>query len=119
MLNDVSCGCSIRTRTRRGTSSYWALVFTVAYPFRESPTNQAYHYTQAKRKCCFTRAEAKFICALVHRYWFTTYQATNSAGLIATKDVDANNILNAIFSTGAAVALIVTLLLDNTIPGTK
>ena len=53
------------------------------------------------------------------RYWFSTYQTTNSVGLIATADNDANNILNAIFSTGAAVALIVTLFLDNTIPGTK
>lgn len=52
-------------------------------------------------------------------FWFTTYQTANKKGLVATNDSDANNILNAIFSTGAAVALIVTLFLDNTVPGTK
>lgn len=42
----------------------------------------------------------------------------NGRGVVDTSDADANNILNAIFSTGAAVALIATLFLDNTVPGT-
>lgn len=67
------------------------------------------------RLAMYIVSQASMCC----RYWFSTYQTENSVGLIATADNDANNILNAIFSTGAAVALIVTLFLDNTIPGTK
>ncbi|CAK0786722.1 hypothetical protein CVIRNUC_009936 [Coccomyxa viridis] len=51
--------------------------------------------------------------------YFTSYQAKNNAGPIATGNQSFNNVFNAIFSTGPAVALIITLILDNTVPGTR
>src|SRR5689334_6394855 len=50
-------------------------------------------------------------------YYFTDYTAKNGEGPIQTPSIVLNNILNSIFHTAAAVALMLTLLLDNTIPG--
>lgn len=50
-------------------------------------------------------------------YYFETYTQKNGRGPIQTDSVVLNNILNSIFHTAAAVALLLTLLLDNTIPG--
>ncbi|CAL5222118.1 g4434 [Coccomyxa viridis] len=50
--------------------------------------------------------------------YFTSYTAKNNQGPIQTGNEDFNNVFNAIFSTGPAVALIITMVLDNTVPGT-
>eukprot|EP00878_Enallax_costatus_P011584 GHUV01012092.1.p1 GENE.GHUV01012092.1~~GHUV01012092.1.p1 ORF type:complete len:539 (+),score=86.91 GHUV01012092.1:909-2525(+) len=50
-------------------------------------------------------------------YYFTDYTAKTGQGPIQTPSIVLNNILNSIFHTAAAVALMLTLLLDNTIPG--
>ncbi|KAF8056380.1 NAT1 [Scenedesmus sp. PABB004] len=50
-------------------------------------------------------------------YYFETQTQKHGVGPIATRSAVANNILNSLFHTAAAVALILTLLLDNTIPG--
>lgn len=51
-------------------------------------------------------------------YYFSTYTTANSHGPVQSGNYAIDDIFNAIFSTGAAVTLIVTLFLDNTIPGT-
>ncbi|GAB4815990.1 hypothetical protein N2152v2_003036 [Parachlorella kessleri] len=51
--------------------------------------------------------------------YFSTYTAAHGHGPINTGDQDFNNVMNSIFSTAAAVTLIITLFLDNTVPGGK
>ena len=51
--------------------------------------------------------------------YFSTYTAAHGHGPINTGDQDFNNVMNSIFSTAAAVTLIITLFLDNTVPGSK
>ncbi|GBF96299.1 nucleobase-ascorbate transporter-like [Raphidocelis subcapitata] len=51
--------------------------------------------------------------------YFGEYPKTHGGqGPIATGSAVADNVLNSIFSTAAAVSLIITVILDNTIPGT-
>jgi nucleobase transporter 1/2 len=50
-------------------------------------------------------------------YYFETVLQKDGRGPIRTDSTVLNNILNSIFHTAAAVALLLTLLLDNTIPG--
>jgi hypothetical protein len=50
-------------------------------------------------------------------YYFTDYTTKHGTGPIQTSSIVFNNIFNSIFHTAAAVALMLTLLLDNTIPG--
>lgn len=50
-------------------------------------------------------------------YYFSDYTAKHNAGPIQTSSEVFNNIFNSIFHTAAAVALLLTLFLDNTIPG--
>ncbi|KAK9829197.1 hypothetical protein WJX72_004442 [[Myrmecia] bisecta] len=52
-------------------------------------------------------------------YYFTTYTTTNGHGPVNTGSAEFNDIANSIFTTAAAVALIITMFLDNTIPGTR
>lgn len=52
-------------------------------------------------------------------YYFTTYTATNKHGPVNTGNESINDIFNSIFETGAAVALIITMVLDNTVPGSS
>lgn len=85
-----------------------------------------------------------FLQGLSVPYYFTTYTATNNHGPVNTSNQSVNgefgsalhfaqenglemldmlrdtvtaDIFNSIFETGAAVALIITMVLDNTIPG--
>ena len=51
--------------------------------------------------------------------YFTKYTAANGHGPVNTASGSFNDIANSIFHTAAAVSLIVTLFLDNTIPGTE
>ncbi|KAI8476384.1 MAG: permease family-domain-containing protein [Monoraphidium minutum] len=50
--------------------------------------------------------------------YFTEYAKAHGGGPIYTGNSVADGVLNSIFATAAAVALILTLFLDNTIPGT-
>jgi hypothetical protein len=50
-------------------------------------------------------------------YYFGDYTTKNGTGPIQTSSIVFNNIFNSIFHTAAAVALMLTLFLDNTIPG--
>jgi hypothetical protein len=50
-------------------------------------------------------------------YYFEDYTAKNNVGPIQTDSAVVNDVLNSIFQTAAAVSLMLTLLLDNTIPG--
>ena len=50
-------------------------------------------------------------------FYFESYTQKNGKGPVQTDSVVLNNILNSIFQTAAAVALLLTLLLDNTLPG--
>jgi hypothetical protein len=51
--------------------------------------------------------------------YFTEYAEKNGHGVVNTGSRPFNNIANSVFSTAPAVSLIVTLFLDNTIPGTQ
>ena len=51
--------------------------------------------------------------------YFTKYTTANGHGPVNTASGSFNDIANSIFHTAAAVSLIVTLFLDNTIPGTE
>ncbi|CAL8465374.1 g4910 [Coccomyxa elongata] len=51
--------------------------------------------------------------------YFTQYTTKNNHGPINTGAHELNDIFNSIFATGPAVALIITLVLDNTVPGTR
>ncbi|KAF6262263.1 permease family-domain-containing protein [Scenedesmus sp. NREL 46B-D3] len=50
-------------------------------------------------------------------FYFGDYTAKHGMGPIQTSSLVFNNIFNSIFHTAAAVALLLTLFLDNTIPG--
>lgn len=50
--------------------------------------------------------------------YFTEFTHKNGRGPIQTGNDVADNVLNSLFATAAAVALILTVVLDNTIPGT-
>jgi hypothetical protein len=50
-------------------------------------------------------------------YYFGDYTTKHGMGPIQTSSLVFNNIFNSIFHTAAAVALMLTLFLDNTIPG--
>lgn len=50
-------------------------------------------------------------------YYFEDYTAKNNVGPIQTGSALVNDVLNSIFQTAAAVSLMLTLLLDNTVPG--
>ncbi len=51
--------------------------------------------------------------------YFTEYTEKTGHGPVNTGSAPFNNIANSVFSTAPAVSLIVTLFLDNTIPGTQ
>lgn len=51
--------------------------------------------------------------------YFTKYTAANGHGPVNTGSQGFNDIANSVFTTAAAVSLIVTLFLDNTVPGTQ